>query len=100
MLRQTSHFGLSYQGTFAGRDLDTVNVGWVAADINRRLVEHERLTGKPIQSATEHLLEINYGVVLARWLSLKPAVQYVIDPGGVASRPNAWVFVLQTKVIF
>jgi porin len=100
MLKQTYHFGLSYQGTFAGRDLDTVNVGWVAADINQRLVEHERLTGKPIQSATEHLLEINYGLVLARWLSLKPAVQYVIDPGGVASRPNAWVFVLQTKVIF
>jgi porin len=100
LLRQTYHFGASYQGTFADRDLDTVNIGWVAADINKRLVARERATGAAVQSASEMLLELNYGAVLAHWLQVKPGVQYVIDPGGVASRPKAWVFVLQTKVIF
>jgi porin len=39
-------------------------------------------------------------VTLGPWLKVRPGVQYVIDPGGVESRPNAWVFVWQTKVIF
>jgi porin len=98
ILRQTYHFGLSYEGTLPGRDLDTVNIGWVAADLNPRLVQRERLAGKEPQSATEHLLEANYNIVLGPWLSVRPGVQYDVNPGGYASHPNAFVFVLQTKV--
>jgi porin len=100
LMKQTYHFGLSYQGTFPGRDLDTVNLGWVACDVNPRVVARERLDGETVQSATEMMLEMNYGITLGPWLKVKPGVQYVIDPGGVASRPNAWVFVWQNKIIF
>ena len=100
MLRQTYHFGVSYQGTFAGRDLDTVNIGWIAADVNERLVARERATHAAVQSASEMLLELNYGIHLGPWLQVKPGFQYVIDPGGVVSHPNALVFVCQTRVIF
>jgi porin len=96
-MRRTYHFGLSYKGTFADRDLDTVNIGWVAAEINPRLIARERLAGAPTQS-TENLLEINYGAVLTPWLQLRPGVQYDSDPGAYVSRPNAWVFELQMKV--
>jgi porin len=96
-MKRTYHFGLSYKGTFSGRDLDTVNIGWVAAEINPRLIAHERLTGAPTQS-TENLLEMNYGAVLTPWLQLKPGVQYDSDPGAYTARPNAWVFELQMKV--
>jgi Carbohydrate-selective porin, OprB family len=64
LLRKTYHFGMSYKGTFEGRDLDTVNFGWVAAEINPRTVALERLTGKPQQSATENQFEFNYDIVL------------------------------------
>jgi porin len=100
LLKQNYHFGLSYQGTFPGRDLDTVNIGWFAADINPRLVAREKLKGVPVQSATEHLLEINYGAALARWLQAKAAVQYVVNPGSIISHPNAWVFLVRTQVTF
>jgi porin len=99
-MKDTYHFGLSYKGTFADRDLDTINLGWVAANINPRLVAYERLSDKPMQSATENQMEINYNVVLGPWLSVRPGVQYDINPSGYTSRPNAVVFELQTKVIF
>jgi porin len=100
LLKQNYHLGLSYQGTFPTRDLDTVNIGWFTADINPRLVAREKLTKAPVRSATEHLLEINYGAVLARWLQVRPALQYVVNPGNLTSNPNAWVFLLRTQVTF
>ena len=100
MMRKTYHFGFSYKGTLEGRDLDTVNFGWVAAEVNSRLVAYERLNGKPVQSATENQFEFNYNIVLGPWLSVRPGLQYDTDPGGYASRPNAVVFELQTKAIF
>jgi porin len=99
-MKDTYHFGLSYKGTFPDRDLDTINVGWVAANINPRLVAHERLAGLPMQSATENQFEVNYNVVLGPWLSVRPGVQYDINPSGYTSRPNAVVFELQTKAIY
>jgi porin len=100
LVKQNYHVGLSYQGTFPSRDLDTVNIGWFAADINPRLVAHEELAHAPVRSATERMLEINYGAVVAPWLQVRPGVQYVIDPGNVASNPKAWVFLLRTQVTF
>jgi porin len=96
----TYHFGLSYKGTFPERDLDTVNFGWVAANINPRLVAFERLNGKPMQSATENQFELNYDIVLGPWLHVRPGLEYDTDPSGYASRTNALVLALSTKVIF
>jgi carbohydrate-selective porin OprB len=53
-----------------------------------------------MQSATENQMEINYNVVLGPWLSVRPGVQYDVNPSGYTARPNAVVFELQTKVIF
>jgi porin len=99
-MKQTWHFGFTWEGTFPGRDLDTINLGWVAATINSRLVERERDEGKPLQAATESLIELNYNIVLGPWLNIRPGVQYDANPSGYESRPNAWVLVVQTKVIF
>jgi porin len=98
-LKQTYHFGLSYKGTFEGRDLDTVNFGWVAAYANPRLVAYERLNGKPQQSATENQFELNYNIVLGPWLQVRPGLEYDTDPSGYASRPNALVLALSVKII-
>jgi porin len=97
---QNYHFGLSYQGAIPGRDLDKVNIGWFAVDLNPRIVAREEVTGAQVQSATEHLLEINYGAALAPWLEVKPGVQYSINPGSIESRPNAWVFLVRTQANF
>jgi carbohydrate-selective porin OprB len=98
-LKKTYHFGWSYKGTFEGRDLDTVNFGWVAADLNPRLIAYERVNGKPQQNATENQFELNYNIVLGPWLSLRPGLEYDTDPSGYSSRPNALVVALQIKVI-
>jgi porin len=99
-LKQTYHFGLSYKGTFPGRDLDTVNFGWVAAYANSRLVAFERMNGKPQQSATENQFELNYDIVLGPWLHVRPGLEYDTNPSGYASRANALVLALSSKIIF
>jgi porin len=96
----TYHFGLSYKGTFPGRDLDSVNFGWVAANINPRLAAFERLNGKPVQSATENQYELNYDIVLGPWLHVRPGLEYDTDPSGYATRTNALVLAVSAKVIF
>ena len=100
LMKQTWHFGGTWQGTFPGRDLDTVNLGWVAATINSRLVQREKLAHQLSQGATEELVELNYNIVLGPWLNIRPGVQYDVDPSGYQSRANAVTLVIQTKVIF
>jgi carbohydrate-selective porin OprB len=98
MMKKTYHFGLSYRGTFEGRDLDTVNIGWVAAEVNPRVAARERLAGQPVQG-TENQTELNYNIVLGPWLSLRPGFEYDINPSGYQARPNALVFALQLRAI-
>ena len=99
-LKQNYHVGLSYRGVFPGRDLDSLSIGWFAADINPRAVEREEIAGQPVQSATEGLLELNYAAQVGPWLSVTPAVQYVVNPGSIAAHPNAEVFMLQIQANF
>jgi porin len=99
-LKQNYHVGLSYRGVFSGRDLDSLSIGWFAADINSRTVEREEITGQSVQSATEGLLELNYAAQLAPWLTVTPVAQYVVNPGSIAAHPNAGVFILQIEANF
>jgi porin len=88
--------GAVYQGTFPNRDADTVNLGWAREDVNSSLTA---LQADNIRQSDESIVELNYGYQATRWWVVRPAVQYDIQPGAYASRPNTWVFVLGTKVI-
>ncbi len=99
-----------YKGIFPGRDNDTVALGYVRAVINRRLTQaapangpgyaqEGPLTGLP---NAEGMIELNYGYWVKRWLHVRPAVQYVIDPGTYrrARTPNALIAGVQVKLQF
>lgn len=36
--------------------------------------------------------ELNYGVQIAPWLLIRPALRYVLRPGGYGTRPDTFVF--------
>ena len=44
--------------------------------------------------------EIDYNLQIAPWLSARPNVQYIINPGGAGKIPNAFVSGLYTGVTF
>lgn len=91
--------GLVYQGTFAGRDADTVDLGFAYGHINDRLIDAQKAADEPAQSA-ETVIELNYGAAATPWLHLRPGLQIVVDPGADADVPTALVLGLQSEVDF
>ncbi|MEE4453286.1 carbohydrate porin [Novosphingobium resinovorum] len=84
--------GLLKLGTFAGRDADTVALGVIHAQVNERLraahaeAEAEIGDGYTALPEGETAIELSYGVQVARWLNIRPDVQYIIDPGAFSQR--------------
>jgi porin len=48
----------------------------------------------------ESIAEIDYNIQIAPWLSIRPNLQYVINPGGTGKIPNAFVIGLHAGVTF
>ena len=91
--------GSSWRGPFASRPDDILSVSGTHANINSRVRDAERLAGKDVQTY-EQMWELNYGVQVRPWLLVRPAVQYVVKPGGYQSRPDTAVFVCHFQAVF
>jgi len=109
--RQTSQYsyfiagGGLYQGTFHGRDSDFVSFSVACVETNPRLTafQQDRNFVSPgsigIQTY-ESVAEIDYNFQIAPWLSIRPNVQYIVNPSGTGKIPNAFVIGLYTGVTF
>ncbi len=85
--------GLVKTGTFAGRDADTISLGVIHAEVNPRLRHAQAdLDADPLVDgytslpAGETAIEASYGIQITRWLSFRPDVQYIVDPGAFSFR--------------
>ena len=105
--------GLTWKGTFPGRDDDVVGLAFAWANLSNTLggLDRDRIffsgITQPIQSA-EMALELTYQAPITPWLSIQPDFQYIIRPGGNAPDPrnpatplkNAVVLGLRTAITF
>ncbi len=91
--------GVVRQGTLTGRDKDTIALGFAAASINSTLQPIEQRIGSPT-SVEEYMMELNYGVSLGPWLTVRPGLQYIWHPSGINEIPNALVVELKTAIGF
>ena len=82
--------GASYRGLVPGRDKDTAGFALYYGGFSRDL---------PGQTY-ELILEWTYAITVARWLTVQPDLQYVINPGGRSSVGNAVVVGAQLAVEF
>ena len=59
-------------------------------------------TAYPDLDTAEQLIELSYGYQATPWLTLRPDVQYIIEPGAFSgeSIDNALVLGLQVKAVF
>jgi porin len=99
--------GLVKTGTFPGRDADTIALGLIHARLNPRLRQAYVDTAAPpvdygALPAGETAIELSYGWQANRWLTVRPDVQYIMEPGafGYRDTPNALAVGAQVKAQF
>ena len=98
--------GLVYQGMFLSRPNDAVCLGVAyghySADLRQSDLAARRkilalFYGNGSQSA-EADIELNYWLQATSWLTLTPVVQYIINPRGLGTIPNAIVMGIQVGI--
>ncbi len=97
--------GLEYQGPF-GRGNDAIGFGVGATHFSDRLVRYQRLYNQthrvplPVQGQDERAAEVFYSWSPVPSIHVRPNLQFVHDPGGVADRRDALVAGVFTSVKF
>lgn len=97
-------FGLVYTGLFDARPRDDLGFGLARISVNDDVRRHQRLTNQvnevsdyddpsfqPEQDE-EYNAELHWAFHTAKWLTVRPNLQYVWDPGGVDQVDDALVF--------
>ena len=95
---------------FAGRDMDTVGVAYGRAVLNSRTRDLQVEAAADLAAANgidnldagEQLIELSYGAQVTKWLTVRPDLQYVIEPGAFygQNRGNALLAGFQVKATF
>ena len=96
------------RGLFAARPADFMGIGYIHAWVNHAAIEVQdaKLTAEgvasPMLELGENIVEVSYGFQATPWMLIHPNVQYIGNPGAFAFKhiPDAWVFGLQTKLVF
>lgn len=97
--------GLWYTGLFPSRPIDDIMFAVGATHVNTRVADVEALQnalglGPVGVQHTEYVLEADYSWRPLASVTIRPNIQYIIDPGGVSKSQNALVFGLKTAVTF
>ncbi|QXZ17163.1 carbohydrate porin [Pseudomonas sp. AO-1] len=96
------HLGAFISGPFATRPQDEIGVAIGRLEVNE-------LSSRRISQAngyasaapdTEYPMELYYGINITPALTLRPNVQYVVNPGGLSGDKSVVVFGLKTEVSF
>lgn len=97
--------GLVLYQPFASRPRGTLALGYGRAVPNPRTRDVQQDTAQangtafPNLDSAEQLIELGYGYQATAWLTLRPNLQYIIEPGAFSGQDidNALVFGLQVK---
>lgn len=91
--------GLIYRGLVASRPLDFLALGFAYGKFSDTLAAAARANGTEVQGY-EANVELSYRIYVTKWFFFQPDIQYVVQPNGFTSIPNAWVFGAQMSVDF
>ena len=106
------NIGAVYKGPFDARPQDDLGMGIAHLKVNDDVTKRQRLINEstgisdyddpqyvPVQHS-EYNIELNYGVHVTNWLTVRPNLQYVRNPGGVYEVDNAWVAGVKLQASF
>lgn len=105
-----TQIGAIYKGPFSGRGQDYIGFGVSKMHENSKVARRAQLLNDkkglddydnpawtPVRDA-EYAAELHYSFVVTPWLTLRPNVQLLIDPGGVSEIDDAWVVGTQITI--
>lgn len=97
--------GLTYTGPLQSRPEDDIGFAVGTTHVNGRIAFAEELQnlaglGPVAVQGNEYSMELYYTYRPLTGLQVRPNIQYVIDPGGASTNPNALVFGLKTVANF
>ncbi|KAB0567998.1 MULTISPECIES: carbohydrate porin [Pseudomonas] len=103
---------LVYKGPFDARAKDDVGIGISRIHANSDVKKNSELLNEaggftdysqagyaPLRN-TEYNVELNYGIHVTNWLTVRPNLQYIKNPGGVDQVDNALVAGLKIQSTF
>jgi porin len=95
--------GMLYQGPFAWRSADELGIAVGETHVNPRVADVERLQnardyGLPAVQTSEWVAEAFYNIHVKGWLDLRPSVEDVVAPGGVARNANDLIVGLRLAI--
>ncbi|HEK2527750.1 TPA: carbohydrate porin OprB, partial [Pseudomonas aeruginosa] len=104
--------GMVYKGPFDARPKDDIGLGIARIHVNDDVKKRQRLVNQvngiddydnplyqPLQD-TEYNAELYYGVHVTDWLTVRPNLQYIKQPGGVDEVDNALVAGIKIQTVF
>lgn len=107
-----AQIGAIFKGPFTSRPKDYIGFGASKMHINRRLAHRAELANglkgisdyqdplyQPVRSA-EYAAEIHYSAAITPWLTLRPNIQLIANPGGAEEVKDAWILGAQTTISF
>lgn len=103
----------TWKGPFDARPQDEIGAGVARIHVNsaysRALRQQNAASGEtrfdspaylPLQAGSEYNYEIYYNAQLAKWLQLRPNLQYVVAPGAVGEVKDAFVGGISANINF
>ena len=101
-----------YKGPFDARPKDDIGIGFARIHVNDQVKKNAELANAandvtnfdstlyaPLRN-TEYNYELNYGIHVTNWLTVRPNLQYITHPGGVDKVDNALVAGLKIQSVF
>jgi porin len=103
--RRSYEVGLSMQAPFPSRPDDTWVLGASRLTVNPNLIaaqdeKNDLLPGSTGVQSYEQVIETAYAWQATRWFMVRPGVQYLQRPGGLATRNRIWISELSLKLTF
>ena len=97
--------GVFYTGPFALRPADEIGFAVGRTHVNSRIAaveiqQNAAGLGPVSVQSSEYVAEIFYSVHAAKWLELRPNIQYVHQPGGIAQSSDDVIAGLRLSVNF
>ncbi len=100
--------GLVYTGILPTREKDSLCLGIAYGTFSSEMRTVQRNAqklgiGSPYGREPQNfetVLELNYWIQVTNWWQITPDIQYVINPDGLGTIKNAWVFGAQIGILF
>jgi len=89
--------GFTYKGVIQDREDSELGLGMTQAHNSRQFKEAAIIAGAPVDD-NETTLELIYSDKPLPWLTLKPDVQYIINPGTTSGEHNATVIGIRGNI--